>query len=787
MDPKDKQDDGLVPSRAIEPVTRPAGPAPVMAGSPADPFNWRTLPIGNVDPLSGGLPLRDYLRILRKHRWLIATIVLVTVTLVTIVSYRMAPVYKAVTRLEISGESPEMANLQQLLTVLPTDEEFLQTQVRILTSDDLALQTARALRLHEKPEFQVRAENVPAGTPFTPAEETRLIEMFRFSLDVQLLRASRLVEIKFESTDPRLAADVANKLAEIYIENNFRKKYDSTMQAQEWMSGQLRELRDKMEKSHEALVAYEREKQIFAINEGQNVTLAKLGELNKELTLAQSERIVRESQLQLLRSRKLEEVPAVANNQVVVDSQKRLAMLTEELAEARSPLGPNHPKVKQLEEQIAEVRSQIEREKQLAANRIESEYQAAVRREQLLRQAVKNQEVAAGEMNQRLVEYSVLKREYETNQQLYEGLLTRVKEAGVSAGLKANNIHVVDRARPPIRPVRPRKMLNILISLVVGLVVGGLLAIFNEYLDNSVKVPEEVESLVNLPALGIIPSAMSVSGAKRGYYSLSGNSKGRALANVGSGAHELATIAQPHSVIAEAYRALRTSILLSTSKHPPQTILVTSGQPREGKTTTALNLAITLAQRGDRVVLIDSDLRRPRVHRSFGLANDVGLSSYLAGVIGVDDLPRPVPHIPNLYVVSSGPTPPNPAELLSSEPMDLLFRELRRQFDFVVMDSPPTISVADSMILAARADGVILVVHGGVTTRESLRQTHKMLSSVSARMIGVVLNNVDVRSADYQYYYSYYYGDYYRALLDGYGYGHEPEEKEVRAEKKMGA
>ncbi|HWQ03558.1 MAG TPA: polysaccharide biosynthesis tyrosine autokinase [Candidatus Nitrosotenuis sp.] len=785
MERKDKPEDGPNPGRAIEPVRPVPAPAPATT---QDPFNWRTLPIGSVDPLSSGLPLRDYLRILRKHRWLIISVVLVTVALVTAVSYRMDPIYQSVTRLEISGDTPDLASMQQLLSILPTDEEFLQTQVRILTSDDLALQTIRALRLHEKPDFQVRDKSVAPGTPFTPAEETRLIELFRSNLDVQLLRASRLVEIKFESTDARLASDVANKLAENYIENNFRKKYESTMQAKEWMSEQLRELQDKMEKSHAALVTYEREKQIFAVSEGQNATLQKLGELNKELTLAESERIAKESQLQLVKSRRLEDIPSVAAHPLVLEQQRRLAVLSEELAQSRAPLGPNHPKVQQLEQQIAEVRGQLEREKQSAANRIESEYQAALRREQLLRRAVREQEAAANAMNERLVAYSVLKREYETNQQLYEGLLTRLKEAGVSAGLKANNIHVVDRARPPIRPVRPRKTLNILISLVVGLIVGGLVAIFNEYLDNSVKVPEEVESLVNLPALGIIPSALSVSGNKRGYYGLADRSGTRALPAAGtSGVHELATLSQPHSVIAEAYRALRTAILLSTSKHPPQTILVTSGQPREGKTTTALNLAITLAQRGDRVVLVDSDLRRPRVHRSFGLANDVGLSSYLAGVIGIDDLPRPVPHIPNLYVVSSGPTPPNPAELLSSEPMDLLFRELRRQFDFVVMDSPPTISVADSMILAARADGVILVVHGGVTTRESLRQTHKMLGSVSARMIGVVLNNVDVRSADYQYYYTYYYGDYYRHMLDGYGYGHEPGETDSREEKKIGA
>ena len=253
---------------------------------------------------------------------------------------------------------------------------------------------------------------------------------------------------------------------------------------------------------------------------------------------------------------------------------------------------------------------------------------------------------------------------------------------------------------------------------------------------------------------------------------------------------ELTTLTQPHSVVSEAYRALRTSILLSTSKHPPQTILVTSGQPREGKTTTALNLAITLAQRGDRVVLIDSDLRRPRVHRSFKMGNDSGLSSYLAGVLAIDDLPQPAPNIPKLFVICSGPTPPNPAELLSSEAMESLFRELRRQFDFIVLDSPPVITVADSMILAAHADGVVMVVHGGVTTRESLRQTHKMLASVNARMLGVVLNNVDVRSADYQYYYTYYYGDYYRNMMtEGYSYGHEPgakPEEEEQPQRKVG-
>ncbi|MBI1738456.1 MAG: polysaccharide biosynthesis tyrosine autokinase [Acidobacteria bacterium] len=368
-------------------------------------------------------------------------------------------------------------------------------------------------------------------------------------------------------------------------------------------------------------------------------------------------------------------------------------------------------------------------------------------------------------MNEKLVQHSLLKREYETNQQLYDGLLNRMKEAGVSAGMRSNNIHFVDRARPPLAPVRPNKSVNIALSLVVGVILGGVLALFNEYLDNSVKVPEEVEQLIGLPALGVIPAVASIGTTSAYSRTLP------AAAPAKAPTHELATLSQPHSIVSEAYRALRTSILLSTSKHPPQTILITSGQPREGKTTTALNLSITLAQRGDRVVI----------------SNDVGLSSFLAGVVSIDDLPRAVPHIPNLFVISSGPTPPNPAELLSSEPMVGMFSELRRQFDFIVMDSPPTITVADSMILAAHADGVMLVIHGGVTTRESLRQAHKLLAGVNARMLGVVLNNVDIRSADYQYYYTYYYGDYYRHMLEGYGYGHEPEEKPKRGEKKIGA
>ena len=753
------------PTSALERTVRSA-PSTLLA----DSASWRSaLPATSPDILTAALPLRDLLRILHKHRLMIATVVTVMVAVVAVVTYRIQPVYEAAARIEINGETPDLTSLRELFLQMPTSEDYVQTQVRILQSDDLAMQTVRALHLYEDPQFAVRPPGSNENAPFTSSEELRLIGMFHSHLNVATVRSSRLVEVKFEGTNPKEVADVANTLSDLFVENNFRKKYESAMQASDWMAEQMRELKVKMEQSHEALIKYERDNQIFALDQGQNVTVTKLGDLNRDLTEAEADRIAKESQFELVKTHRLSELTAVVQNSMIQDIQKQRYAVSGQLTDARGALGPKHPRVLQLERQLQDLDTQIQNQEQVAASRIETDYQAALNKEQLLRKAFDQQKNEANTLNSKLVEYSLLRRDYETNQQLYEGLLQRLKEAGISSGLRSSNIHVVDRARPPISPVRPRKSLNLMLSVVVGLALGCALALFNEYMDNSVKIPEEVEQLVNLPVLGIIPAVSSV-------MSYAARRRPLAQAAVTNGTtSELATVSQPQSVVSEAYRALRTSILLSTSRHAPQLILISSGQPREGKTTTALNLAITLAQRGDRVALVDTDLRRPRIHRSFQMANDRGLSTFLTTQAAPEDLARPVRQVPNLYVITSGPTPPNPAELLSSEPLEALFAELRRHFDFIVLDSPPAISVADSMILAAHADGVMLVVHGGVTTRETLKHTTKLMNSVNARVLGIVLNNVDVRSVDYKYYYSNYYGDYYRHLVEGqgYGYGHE--------------
>lgn len=760
-------------------LDRPARmPAPTLL---ADAGNRRSSALASVpDHLTAALPLRELLRILHKHRLMILAVVTVMVVVVGVVTFRIKPVYEAAARIEINGETPDLTNLRELFLQMPSTEDYVQTQVRILQGDDLAMQTVRAMRLYEDPQFAVRRTGVNENAPFTSSEELRLIEAFHGHLSVSVIRSSRLVEVKFDSTSPKQAADAANTLADLYVENNYRKKYESAMQASDWMAGQLRELKVKMEQSHEALIKYERDNQIFALDQGQNVTVTKLGELNKNLTEAEADRMAKESQYQLVKTRRLDDLAAVMQSPMIQELQRQRSQVANGLAEARGTLGPKHPKVLQYERQLQDLDAQLDAQKQVAAGRIGSDYQAALNREQLLRRAFEQQKNEANQLNSKLVEYSLLRRDYETNQQLYEGLLQRLKEAGISSGLRSSNIHVVDRARPPINPVRPRKSLNLMLSVIVGLALGCALALFNEYLDNSVKIPEDVEQLVNLPVLGIIPAVSSVMS-----YAARRRPLPRAAASSGT-TSELATVAQPQSVVSEAYRALRTSILLSTSRHAPQLILISSGQPREGKTTTALNLAITLAQRGDRVVLIDTDLRRPRIHRSFQMTNDRGLSTFLTSQAPLEELARPVRQVPNLHVITSGPTPPNPAELLSSEPLEALFAELRRHFDFIVLDSPPAISVADSMILAAHADGVMLVVHGGVTTRETLKHTTKLMNSVNARILGIVLNNVDVRSVDYKYYYSNYYGDYYRHMLDGqgYGYGYGSEDRESRGESR---
>ena len=713
--------------------------------------------------------LLDYFIVLRKHQWLIATFLLTVVTVVTIASFKMKPIYQAAARVEVDKESQ---NTIQFPDSNPYEEyvdmdNYLETQTKILQSETLGLQTIKSLDLGRYTEFGGKPGALTIGQGGAGSKRPAILGAFLGSLSVKRVPNSRLIEVGFEAQDPQLAALVVNSHLQNYIEQNFRSKYDATTQASNWLSAELEELRIKVEKSEDARLAYERQNQIWQIDEKQDITTQKLADLSKAVTEAQTGLAEKEALYRMAQSGNVDALPAARDNAVIQDLLKRKAELDGDYAQAENQYGPNFPKVQRLAAEEKEVNDDLASARKTMVESIQQEYSTARSRVEILQSSLDKQKSEANDLSEKLVQYHILQHDAEANKQLYDGLLQKLKEAGITAGLRSSNIRVVDPALSPTSPSRPQKARNILLAFLVGLVGGIGLAIFREYLDNTVKSPDDIESLTGLPSLAVVPSLPGLNGHHK---RLSWPSRGAVPQATTAGPRvELLSFIQPKSQISEAFRALRTSLLLSQAEHPPQVILVTSALPREGKTTAAINLAVTLAQLGDRTLLMDSDLRKPGVRRALNLTTgrDVGLSSYLAGVCTLDEVMAPHPLISNLTALTTGPVPPSPADLLSSHRMREAIAELRRRFKFIVIDSPPIMAATDAVILSALTDGVLLVVRSGETPKEAFTRSRDLLAAVKCRLLGVVLNAVDSSSPDYYYSYRYYPYAY------GYGYGED--------------
>jgi capsular exopolysaccharide synthesis family protein len=707
--------------------------------------------------------LYDYLLILRKHQWLILSFLVTVVTIVSIATFRMRPVYVATARIEIDRENANILPFQgqDSYDYMVDLDNYIETQSKILTSETLALQTIRSVGLAGNPEFSSAAPS-DAVTSGNLANQKRPPELGAFlgSLSVKRVPNSRLLDVSFESTEPQLAARVVNAHIENYIQLNFRSKYEATTRASTWLADQLSELKVKVEKSEDERLAYERENQIWELDDKQSITTQRLSDLNKELTDAQTDRMKKEALYDFARSGNMDGVPQMHDDVVLQDLLRKRAEIQTQYTDALNQYGPNFPKVQRLQAQVKEVDKLIDGEKKNVIDQLGNDYKAASQRESLLMRALDEQKGEANQMSERLVKYNILKREAEANKTLYDGLLTKLKEADISVGLKASNIRVVDPAMIPSTPARPARTRNVALSVLVGLVGGIGLALLREYLDNTVKTPDDIETLARLPSLAVVPSFAESNGHGK---------RSRLLSVASSNGHEkrIELVAQhlPKSQVSEAFRALRTALLLSQADHPPQVILVTSSLPREGKTTAAANLAVTLAQRGDRTLLLDADLRKPGVGRVLNLTEGkyAGLSSYLAGVSSLDLVTIPHPAIPNLAAIPTGPLPPNPADLLSSHKLADAIAELRTKYKFIVIDSPPIMAATDAVILSVQADGVLLVVRSGETPKEAFTRARDLLTSVKCRLLGVVLNAVDSSAPDYYYSYRYY------PYSEGYG------------------
>jgi len=743
------------------------------------PLDRRTLKVpGLLSPGSPQFPaweqapreahLLDYLVVLRKHQWLILFFLLTVVSIVTIASFKMRPVYEATARVEVDRENPNILPFRDTgsYEVYWDLENYIETQAKILQSETLALQTIQSVGLARNPEFGSGTQPAAKGAPAaekddSPQERPPILGGFLGSLAVRRVPNSRLLEVRFESHDAQFAARVVNTHLRNYIEQNFRSKYEATTQASVWLGRQLDELKIRVEKSEDARLAYERAHQIWTIDEKQNITTQKLSDLNKELTLAQAGRYEKESNYQLARTGHIDAIPAIRDSEAIRDLQAKLNDLQSQYTDALGQFGPKYPKVLRLEAQIEEASETLKKEKENIVGRIEIEYRTAKQREALLSDALEKQKGEANALAQKLVQYNILKREAETNKQLYEGLLQKLKEATISAGLRSSNVRIVDPALVSPSPVRPNKTRNILLAVLIGLVGGIGLAFLREYMDNTVKTPHDVEFATNLPSLTVVPAFASMNGRGRVPKLLKGP-------HAADSRVELVSHERPQSQISEAFRALRTSLLLSQADHPPQVILLTSALPREGKTTAAVNLAVTLAQLGDRTLLVDADLRKPGVSKLLSLTDGkhAGLSTYLAGVSSLDLVTIPHPRITNLAAIPTGPLPPNPADLLTSQRMREAIGILRQEYKFIVIDSPPIMAATDAVILSVLCDGVLLVARSGETPREAIIRTRDLLNGVHSRLLGVILNAVDLSAPQYYYSYSYYPYDYYGGEKD---------------------
>jgi len=731
------------------------------------------------EPIPREPHLLDYLIVLRKHQWLILTFLLTVVTVVTIATFKMKPVYSASALVEVDKESQNVLPFQteDAYSEYMDTEDYIETQMEILKSETLALDTIRSLDLARYPEFGGAGGSQLPQTLAAGERRPAILGAFLGRLGVQRVPNSRLIEVTFSAQSPQLAALVVNAHLQNFIEQNFKSKYDATTQASGWLSSELEELRLQVEKSEDARLAYQRQNQIWQIDEKQDITTQKLANLSQAVTSAQTELAEKEANYQMAQDGDVDALAAMRSNGVVQGLIQRKMDLDEQYALAVNQYGPNFPKVQRIVDQQKQVQIDLGIARKDVIDGIRQEYETAKERVSILQDEVNQQKVQANDMAQKLVQYNILEHDAEANKQLYDGLQEKLKEATISAGLRSSNIRVVDPALVPTTPSAPQKTRNILLSILVGLVGGIGLAIFREYLDNTVKSPDDIESLTGLPSLAVVPTLPDGNGRRGRLSRIAGNGS---APEVTSPRVELLSYVQPKSQISEAFRALRTSLMLSQAEHPPQVILVTSSLPREGKTTCAVNLAVTFAQLGDRTLIIDSDLRKPGIRRAlnFTAGKEGGLSSYLAGVSSLDEVTVPHPAIGNLTVLTTGPVPPSPADLLSSHRMREGLLELRRRFKFIVIDSPPIMAATDAVILSALTDGVLLVVRSGNTPKEAFTRARDLLSAVKCRLLGVVLNAVDSSAPDYYYSYRYYPYAY------GYGYG-EDVEKDSRFSVKI--
>ena len=703
-------------------------------------------------------------RVLQKRRWLVLGSLATIVSLVTAISLALPKRYDASSRLLLDLEGSEDLGLDQVVMPIGIDlDTKLQTQIRIVQSDTIANTVIQQLGLQNNPAFIGKQAALPRRDFDSLDLQTRaaLINGLHHYLTVQLVPKTEIMEIHFRSGDPKLAADVANAIASTYIEHNFQTKYQATLQTSEWLTKQLDDVRKNAEAAQEKVIAYQQKTGLYGTDETHNIVIDRLDLLNKALSEAEGDRIVKEARYRIAMTENPDLIANIAPESLLGALYKERAESRAEYAQLAAKYGASYPRVVQLQSQLHELDSSIAQEITKVSETLRAEYRASLKSEQMLQASLDKQKNDAYKMNQDAIQYGIMRREVESSRDLYEGLLKKLKEAGILAGLKSSNINIIDQASVPVVPVEPRIPLNIALGCMGGLLFGVALAFIVENVDSSIRTPEDIETYCSLPSLGIIPSV-----------TVDNVQAQRNSARTGPPQLILPiTMEHRNSGGAEAFRALRTSLLLSSPGAPPQVILVTSAMMQEGKSFTSMNLAVVLAQTGQKVLLVDSDMRRPAVNKYLGIPMNQGLSACLAGTADSAATIVKIEEIPGLHVLSAGHMPPYPSEMLASEALPQLVQGWREQFRYIVIDTPPVLAVTDAVVSARVADVVVLVVRSEKTGRQSLLRTRDLLKKAHANIAGVVVNDLSFNSVEYRQYYGYYGKDHQGYYHNGNGNG----------------
>lgn len=730
----------------------------VRAGQRLAPYKHQEPPPFEMSDSPGYDSLLEYWHILFRHRITLLKFAGVGVVGAILISFIQTPIYRVRTSLEIQSTGfvePKGSNESGENYASP--ESYVETQVKLLQSETLLEHVIDKLKLQsEQPTgwrgFTSRVRHaLQFSKPSSLSEREKLIREIQRNLTVRTSGNSRLLEVTYESPDAQGAANFANTLVSQFIELSQEERWRSAQGTAEWLTSHLDKMKAQLEQSETELQNYAHTSGLSFTSEKDNLAENRLKELGDELSKAQADRITSQAKFEGAKSKPAESLPEVLEDTTMRDYRQKLTALQTQYAELSATLTPQHYRVQRVQAQIDALKAEMQRERRNVLHRVGNEYSAALRRETLLSQAHAEQQKVVADQSEKAIHYDTLKRDVDSNRHIYEMMLQRVKEASLAAAMRDSNVLVVDRARPPLLPYRPSLPMNSAIGLCGGVIFGFGFILLRERVDRRISAPGDAQVYLDLPELGVIPLDEGVVHRQLGN-GLQPRRPAQALPRSKADCPELATWKRKPSLVAECVRTALTSILLpSDNGEGPQVIVITSPCPGDGKTTVACNLAIAVGEIGRKVLLIDGDLRRPRLNRVFSAGNNWGLSDVLRGDGPLEDvsavhLVRET-EVSGLYLLPGGSCGVTPTNLFYSPRMSALLRCLRTEFDMILIDAPPMIHLADARVLGHLADGVVLVIRAGQTTTESAIFARQRFAEDGTRVLGTILNSWDPRSS----------------------------------------